>query len=217
MLPIVLGSTATEMMSTGTWTMTSQTASAFRDGRVLLAGDAATGSRTPAATALNSGVQDAHKRAWKLDAVLTHGADPRSSTLRDRTPARGETVRRPQRDQPLPARRRDAPLRCDEPRTHASDRGDVGSAPAVACRPRSAPRWRIGSSPPDWPAPHSWTARRRARVGREPERPRPSPDSCPTSISSGLEFGYRQGGPLVSDPCPPPALPTSSSTCLPHW
>ncbi|MFF7980575.1 FAD-dependent monooxygenase [Streptomyces sp. NPDC007901] len=74
-LPRVLGSTEVTIRSTGTWKMTSQTARAFRQGRLLLAGDAAHRFPHTGGFGLNSGVQDAHNLAWKIAAVLRGGAD----------------------------------------------------------------------------------------------------------------------------------------------
>ncbi|MET3860762.1 2,4-dichlorophenol 6-monooxygenase [Dietzia sp. 2505] len=75
-LPAVLGEGVTyDIESTGAWTMTSQTASTFRRGRVILVGDAAHRFPHTGGYGLNSGVQDAHNLAWKLDAVLNHGAE----------------------------------------------------------------------------------------------------------------------------------------------
>lgn len=75
-LPAVLDEGNTyDIVSTGAWTMTSQTAESFRRGRVILVGDAAHRFPHTGGYGLNSGVQDVHNLAWKLDAVLTHGAD----------------------------------------------------------------------------------------------------------------------------------------------
>jgi hypothetical protein len=59
-----------------TWELTSWVADRFRDGRVLLAGDAV--HVTPPAGGLggNTGVQDAHNLAWKLAAVVRGHAGP---------------------------------------------------------------------------------------------------------------------------------------------
>jgi 2,4-dichlorophenol 6-monooxygenase len=71
LLPRVLQRTeGVAVRSTGTWTMTSQTASTFRRGRLLLAGDAAHRFPHTGGFGLNSGVQDAHNLAWKLAAIL---------------------------------------------------------------------------------------------------------------------------------------------------
>jgi 2-polyprenyl-6-methoxyphenol hydroxylase-like FAD-dependent oxidoreductase len=88
MLPKVLGDKDFELESTGTWVMTSQTADSFRRGRLLLLGDAAHRFPHTGGFGLNSGVQDAHNLAWKLDAVLSGTASP---TLLDTY----ETERRP--------------------------------------------------------------------------------------------------------------------------
>lgn len=76
LLPVVLGTDISyDIVSTGTWTMTSQIASTFRRDRVLLVGDAAHRFPHTGGYGLNSGVQDAHNIAWKIDAVLNHRAD----------------------------------------------------------------------------------------------------------------------------------------------
>jgi 2,4-dichlorophenol 6-monooxygenase len=75
MLPHVIGSdTEYKIHSTGTWTMTSQTASSFRHEKLLLIGDAAHRFPHTGGFGLNSGVQDAHNIAWKLAAILRSGA-----------------------------------------------------------------------------------------------------------------------------------------------
>ncbi|WP_415976198.1 FAD-dependent monooxygenase [Rhodococcus sp. 077-4] len=73
-LPKVLNGNDFELESTGTWVMTSQTADRFRRGRLLLLGDAAHRFPHTGGFGLNSGVQDAHNVAWKLDAVLSGAA-----------------------------------------------------------------------------------------------------------------------------------------------
>lgn len=70
----VLGRHDVTVRSTGTWTMTSQVATRFRAGRLLLVGDAAHRFPHTGGFGLNSGVQDAENLAWKLAAVLG-GAD----------------------------------------------------------------------------------------------------------------------------------------------
>src|SRR6185503_9808236 len=70
-LPQVIGEgVAFNIHSTGTWTMTSQTAENFALDNVILAGDAAHRFPHTGGFGLNSGVQDAHNLAWKLAAVL---------------------------------------------------------------------------------------------------------------------------------------------------
>ncbi|MDV8025257.1 FAD-dependent oxidoreductase [Rhodococcus sp. IEGM 1330] len=73
-LPKVLGDHEFDLESTGTWVMTSQTADAFRRDRLLFLGDAAHRFPHTGGFGLNSGVQDAHNLAWKLDAVLSGAA-----------------------------------------------------------------------------------------------------------------------------------------------
>lgn len=87
-LPNVIGATDYQIRSTGTWTMTSQLATRFRRGPLLLIGDAAHRFPHTGGFGLNSGVQDAHNLAWKLAAVLHSGAP---DTLLDTY----ETERRP--------------------------------------------------------------------------------------------------------------------------
>jgi 2,4-dichlorophenol 6-monooxygenase len=75
-VPTVLGRDDVTIRSTGTWTMTSQMATRFRDRGLLLVGDAAHRFPHTGGFGLNSGVQDAENLAWKLHAVLVDGADP---------------------------------------------------------------------------------------------------------------------------------------------
>ncbi len=53
------------------WTVEAVLADRYRDGRVLLAGDAAHRQPPAVGLGLNTGIQDAHNLAWKLAAVLT--------------------------------------------------------------------------------------------------------------------------------------------------
>jgi 2,4-dichlorophenol 6-monooxygenase len=77
MLPEVLGTShSVAVRSTGTWTMTSQIASQFRRGRLLLAGDAAHRFPPSGGFGLNAGVQDAQNLAWKIAAIVDgHAVD----------------------------------------------------------------------------------------------------------------------------------------------
>jgi len=59
-----------KILKTSSWTMTSQIADRYRDGRVFLVGDAAHRFPPSGGMGLNSGVQDAHNLAWKLHVVL---------------------------------------------------------------------------------------------------------------------------------------------------
>jgi hypothetical protein len=63
-----------KILRTSSWTMTSQIADRYRDGRVFLVGDAAHRFPPSGGMGLNSGVQDAHNLAWKLHAVLANQA-----------------------------------------------------------------------------------------------------------------------------------------------
>lgn len=74
-VPEVLGRTDATVRSTGTWSMTSQLATRFRAGGLLLVGDAAHRFPHTGGFGLNSGVQDAENLAWKLEAVLDGDAD----------------------------------------------------------------------------------------------------------------------------------------------
>jgi 2,4-dichlorophenol 6-monooxygenase len=75
-LPEVLGTShGFTVRSTGTWTMTSQIASRFRHGQLLLAGDAAHRFPPAGGFGLNSGVQDAQNLAWKITAIINGPAD----------------------------------------------------------------------------------------------------------------------------------------------
>jgi hypothetical protein len=60
----------TEIRSVRPWTMTAQVAARYREGRVLLAGDAAHRFPPTGGFGMNTGIQDAHNLAWKLAAVL---------------------------------------------------------------------------------------------------------------------------------------------------
>lgn len=60
-----------KILKTSSWTMTSQIAERYRDGRVFLVGDAAHRFPPSGGMGLNSGVQDAHNLAWKLHEVIT--------------------------------------------------------------------------------------------------------------------------------------------------
>lgn len=58
------------------YTFNAVTADRWRDGRVLLAGDAAHMTPQFVGQGMNSGVRDADNLSWKLEAVLRHEADP---------------------------------------------------------------------------------------------------------------------------------------------
>jgi len=76
------------------WTATADTAEHFRDGRILIAGDAAHVMPPTGGWGGNAGVQDAHNLAWKLADVLngTAGADLLSTYEQERRPIDELTV-----------------------------------------------------------------------------------------------------------------------------
>jgi 2,4-dichlorophenol 6-monooxygenase len=59
-----------EVATVGSWFMTAQVAERYREGRILLVGDAAHRFPPTGGLGLNTGTQDAHNLAWKLAAVL---------------------------------------------------------------------------------------------------------------------------------------------------
>ena len=61
---------AVDVRTVRPWAMTAQTATAWRKGPVLLAGDAAHRFPPTGGFGMNTGVQDAHNLAWKLAAVI---------------------------------------------------------------------------------------------------------------------------------------------------
>lgn len=66
-----------EIVTTGRWEITAAIADRYRDGRVLLAGDAAhTLPPNRGAYGANTGIEDAHNLAWKLAAVVGAEAAP---------------------------------------------------------------------------------------------------------------------------------------------
>jgi 3-(3-hydroxy-phenyl)propionate hydroxylase len=58
------------------YTFNAVVAERWRDGRVLLAGDAAHMTPQFAGQGMNAGIRDAGNLSWKLEAVIRHGADP---------------------------------------------------------------------------------------------------------------------------------------------
>jgi 2-polyprenyl-6-methoxyphenol hydroxylase-like FAD-dependent oxidoreductase len=65
-----------EILSIGTWTMNATVATSFRQGPVLLAGDAAHQLPPTGGFGMNTGVQDVHNLAWKIAGVLQGWAAP---------------------------------------------------------------------------------------------------------------------------------------------
>ena len=78
--------------STNTWTMTSQIADQFRQGRLFLAGDAAHRFPPAGGFGLNSGVQDAQNLAWKMAAIVN--GDAQDALLDTYDPERRPVVER---------------------------------------------------------------------------------------------------------------------------
>ena len=60
-----------EILGTGTWWMSSQTAESMGEGRIFLAGDAAHRFPPTGGLGLNSGIQDIHGLLWRIAAVAT--------------------------------------------------------------------------------------------------------------------------------------------------
>ncbi len=60
----------------GTWAMSAQTAERFREGRIILAGDAAHRFPPTGGLGLNTGVQDIHGLVWRLAAIEAGWAQP---------------------------------------------------------------------------------------------------------------------------------------------
>jgi 3-(3-hydroxy-phenyl)propionate hydroxylase len=58
------------------YTFNALVANRWRDGRVLLAGDAAHMTPQFVGQGMNAGIRDADNLSWKLEAILRHGADP---------------------------------------------------------------------------------------------------------------------------------------------
>ena len=60
-----------EIISVKPWVMGAQMAERFRDGRVLLTGDAAHRTTPDGGVGMNTGIQSAHNLAWKVGAVVS--------------------------------------------------------------------------------------------------------------------------------------------------
>ncbi|KQU02393.1 hypothetical protein ASG56_15465 [Rhodococcus sp. Leaf7] len=198
-LPAVLGDQVhVEVVSTGTWTMTSQTAEVFRRGRILLAGDAAHRFPHTGGYGLNSGVQDAHNIAWKLDAVLGgHATDRLLDTY--------ETERRPVID--LFARHSVSNhVKMDDTTRYFGVTNTMlqRATAAMSRRPMTMIPGRLAAPLADRVT-RAGLARTRilASTGRRAQRVRDLvagsiPGQLAHFVSTGLEYGYRYGGPLIA-------------------
>lgn len=197
-LPTVLGTNDFELESTGTWVMTSQLADRFRDGRLLLLGDAAHRFPHTGGFGLNSGVQDAHNLAWKLDAVLSGAASP---ALLDTYDAERRPAVEKFADQSVANH-----FKLDD----IGDRVGITNA-MLAKATRLVARQPLRSIPGAVAAPIATAAtRRQMKRSRRLNRHAPGsdalrqeiaaaiPDQVEHFVSTGLQFGYLYGGPLVA-------------------
>ncbi|MGJ0119867.1 FAD-dependent oxidoreductase [Williamsia sp. MIQD14] len=228
-LPQVLGDDVdVDIVSTGTWTMTSQTARVFRSGRLVLAGDAAHRFPHTGGYGLNSGVQDAHNIAWKISAVLDGQA---AEGLLDTY----EAERRPVID--LFARHSVAnhfhldtatrhfgvTNRALQRATTAMSRGPLSLLPGRIAAPLADGITRAGLARTAILDGTGWRARRARDLAAGEIF-----GQLPHFVSTGLEFGYRYDGPLIApelsgevrDPSPQDVIEyvptTSPGGRLPH-
>jgi 2,4-dichlorophenol 6-monooxygenase len=206
LLPKVLQRTeGVTIRSTGTWTMTSQAASTFCRRRLLLAGDAAHRFPHTGGFGLNSGVQDAHNLAWKFAAVLAGSAH-------DSLLATYEAERRPVvemfAEQSVANHFRldevTAPLGVTNTALHRATE-TINRAPltwlpdsfmAAACDRLTRLQTRRTA---DLLKPGARSRRLREMLAQA------IPAQLEHFASTGLEFGYTYGGPLINrEPTPQP-------------
>ncbi len=64
-----------DVLSVGSWIMGAELSDRFRDGRILLTGDAAHRTTPDGGVGMNTGVASAHDVAWKVGAVAAGWAD----------------------------------------------------------------------------------------------------------------------------------------------
>lgn len=197
-LPKVLNGHDFELESTGTWVMTSQTADSFRRGRLLLLGDAAHRFPHTGGFGLNSGVQDAHNIAWKLDAVLSGAA---SDSLLDTY----DTERRPVVEK-FAKQSVDNHFRMD------AIGKKVGITNVMLAKATTAMgRAPLNKIPGRFIAPLAATATRKQMSRSRRLNPQVAgaaglrqqiADAIPLQVehfvSTGLQFGYLYSGPLIS-------------------
>ncbi|BBY49982.1 2,4-dichlorophenol 6-monooxygenase [Mycolicibacterium arabiense] len=196
-LPQVIGSADYRIRSTGTWTMTKQIADGFRQGPLLLVGDAAHRFPHTGGFGLNSGVQDAHNVAWKLAAIVQDGA---SDSLLDT----------------YEAERRPVVTRFAEQSTHNHFTLDEVTRPlGITNRSLHQATEMMGKLPLDWvPDPviarvadaltiaQTSRTRRLLRKGARSRRLRERmacaiPGQEEHFVASGLEFGYGYASRLI--------------------
>jgi 2,4-dichlorophenol 6-monooxygenase len=205
-LPAVIGKDINvQIHSTGTWTMTSQTASSFATGNVILAGDAAHRFPHTGGFGLNSGVQDAHNLAWKLAAIL-EGRAP-ASLMDTYDIERRAVVERFAEQSVSNHFKLDevtagmGPGNRDLSRvTTAFDHRVMQMVPAAIARRVADGLMRLATGRMGALTGDTQAARyRRATLRRR------IPAQLEHFASAGLEFGYAYSGPLVhSEPTPQP-------------
>ncbi|MEU1550641.1 FAD-dependent monooxygenase [Nocardia sp. NPDC005745] len=205
-LPRVIGQHVPfRIHSTGTWTMTSQTAESFTKGNVILVGDAAHRFPHTGGFGLNSGVQDAHNLAWKLAAVL-EGRAP-TALLDSYEPERRPVVERFAAQSVANHFRLDDVMdglgvsnRAVARLTRAFAHPVVDRSPAVIVRSIADRLTSVAMRRTAKLLGDSASARYlRATVARR------LPDQLEHFASTGLEFGYAYSGPLIrTEPTPQP-------------
>lgn len=197
-LPEVLGTSNFSVHSTNTWTMTSQIAARFRQGRLFLAGDAAHRFPPAGGFGLNSGVQDAQNLAWKMAAIVKgHAHDALLATYE---PERRPVVERFAQQSVTNYFRLDevtAPL-------GITNRAMSKATEAVARPPFTWLPERLLGFACDR-ATKLQTRRTRALLGGDARARRlraqiaaAIPDQLEHFVFQGLEFGYTYGGPLIA-------------------
>jgi 2,4-dichlorophenol 6-monooxygenase len=184
--------------STNTWTMTSQIADQFRQGRLFLAGDAAHRFPPAGGFGLNSGVQDAQNLAWKMAAIVNE--DAQDALLDTYDPERRPVVERFAQQSVTNYFRLDevtAPLGITNRAMHRATE-------AVARPPLSwLPERFMG--PACDRATKLQTRRTRALLGGDARARRlraqiaaAIPGQLEHFVFQGLEFGYTYSGPLTA-------------------
>ncbi|KQR99909.1 hypothetical protein ASG12_03880 [Williamsia sp. Leaf354] len=202
-LPEVLGSDVdVDIVSTGTWTMTSQTADVFRSDRLILAGDAAHRFPHTGGYGLNSGVQDAHNIAWKIDAVLRGlaGDDLLNTYEQERRPvidlfARHSVANHFHLDSAT--RHFGVTNRALARATAVMSRRPLNLIPGRVAAPLADGITRAGLARTAILDGTGW------RAGRARDLTASNiPGQLAHFVSTGLEYGYRYDGPLIASETP---------------